>query len=198
MAETTMEPAVPPFANPGGEELEQRLQRLEDVVAGLCDTQVLEDRVRERVLEQLRAEIETLKGQKAAKPAAEEFTDGESSPKPLPRSEPPLAALAAASRPVPPPPEPTRSLFREVAWETRTLFQMVRDPFYRMSWAAKLVLLLPMGYMLWSLIVGFPAKIPLIGYVLDFVIISVIAYVVYKVFGRELRRYREFTTRNPW
>lgn len=199
MAETTMEPAPPPWTgNPTGEELEQRLQRLEDVVASLCDTQVLEDRVREKVLEQVRGEIDSLKGQKPPGSSAEIRVEGDSST----RLQPPVATLAGpASRPLPPP-EPTGSILREFAWEIRTLFQMVRDPFYHLSWGARLVLVLPLTHILWFMLFDFPKGIPLIGpplhFVLNFSIAYATAYVVFKVFGRELRRYREFTTRNPW
>ncbi len=208
MAETTMEPAVPPWTGPGAEELEQRLQRLEDVVASLCDTQVLEERVRDRVLEQLRADIEELKKQRGEKQQVDTKPDGEAAPKAEPQiaqqiAQPPVAALAGPGRqPVPPPPEPMRSLLREFSWELRTLFQMVRDPFYRLSWSARLVLLLPATYILWSMLFSFPEGIPIIGpplrFILSFVIAYGTAYVVFKVFARELRRYREFTTRNPW
>jgi hypothetical protein len=186
MAETTMEPAVPPWTG-SPEDLEQRLQRLEDLVAGICDTQILEERVRERVLEQLRAEMDALKAErekKSAEPSAPEET-------PRPAGRPPVAAIA-------PSPPPTNSLIRELWWEANTFSQMLRDPFYRLSWAARLVLLVPIGYLLWSLIVGFPRGIPFIGFFLDLAIVYVIAYLVLKVFGRELRRYRDFTTRNPW
>lgn len=196
MAETTMEPAPPPWTgNPTAEELEQRLQRLEDVVASLCDTQGLEDRVRDRVVEQLRAEIEVLKAERPA-PAADD------QPAQKPRSSAELPPVAALARPTPPTPEPTRSLLREFSWELRTLFQMVRDPIYRFSWPARLVLVLPAVYILWSSVFTFPENIPLIGPTLDFILNFAIcyatAYVVFKVFGRELRRYRDFTARNPW
>jgi hypothetical protein len=168
------------------EELEQRVQRLEDAVAALCDTQAIEDRVAARVSEHL-----------AKKPA----------PLPAPASPPPTAALAPYEHEESPSfratvaqgvfstmtsPD-TYSLLGEMWWDIKSFWGMLRDPLYPMTWLARLIVLLPAAYLVWATFAGFHnGVLGFIGFAIDLVLLLPFVYVAFKVWGRELRRYREF------
>ncbi len=181
-------------AAPNLEELEHRVQRLEDVVAMLCDTKGLEERVRARVLDQL----QTVRLQ--AKPVDE--------PAPIVAPAPQTAntvfnAQIAPANDQPVVPEsllPVPSLLRpenlagltllgEIWWELRTLFRMMRDPLYTLSWMARLPFLMIIGFLLWHYLFGF------IFYIVEVLVLVTITYVSFKMFGRELQRYDDFTRR---
>lgn len=183
MSETTVDTAQPSWMGPNPvEDLEQRVQRLEDVVAAVCDTEALETRVASRVTEKLRAEAEQAKGPPhliGSTPVGGFGVD--------PR--PPAAPRATWV-----PPTGEMSFLGEIWWDARMLFQMIRDPLYRMSWAAKVVPVLALLYVtVWAAIaptISAWPTIPLIGYLDDLLVV----YLGLKVLGRELRRYQAFLT----
>lgn len=175
------------------EELEQRVQRLEDVVAALCDTQAMEERLRVRLLEQLRKEPIDLVSKAAATGATS----------PVTTAEPPSAVAQIFDAQLPPemplaPAEPrlpmslpapdlsALTILGEMWWEVRTLYSMLRDPLYTLSWFARTALLLPVLYILWHYLVGF------IFFPVELAIGFVLCYVLFKIAGRELRRYQAF------
>jgi hypothetical protein len=170
-------------------ELEHRIQRLEDVVATICDTQSMEERLRLRVVEQLRSESPELNGGAAhvlapgdpAEPGA-----GLVGAQPgAAAQELPSSYRLAAVRPA------GGFLLGDMWADLRTFFRMIRDPYFKMSYAAIFMPLLAVVYVVWSLISEFPRRLPVIGPVLEPLAFFFIAYVVLKILGREQRRYLE-------
>ena len=180
-------------SGPTVEELEQRVQRLEDVVATLCDTQAMEERLRIRLLEQLRKEpidmaprpvesrVERPVATAEPSSLAAQIFDAQLPPEmplatleprsPLAQAKPDLSAL---------------TIFGEMWWEARTLVRMVRDPLYTLSWMARTAFVLPLIYVLWHYLVGF------MFYPVEVAVVFLMCYVIFKMLGRELRRYQTF------
>lgn len=175
--------------SPPVEELEQRLQRLEDAVAALCDTQALEDRVAARVSEKVIGKL----------PAATPVSDTQIAPvasyapydpePAMPNFRDNVArgwqsTLASAD---------TLSLLGDMWSDVRTFWAMIRDGMYPMTWLSRLIGLLPAAYLLWSMFAGFHNGIlGAVGYIIDLLLLVPFLYIALKVWGRELRRYREF------
>jgi uncharacterized membrane protein YkvA (DUF1232 family) len=156
------------------EELEQRIQRLEDVVAQVCDSHEIEQRVRRAV-----AQLQTDGGQAIADLGTEDSAR---------RSQSALAALLASGLGW------EKSLLRDLWSDVTTFFQMIRDPLYSMTWTARVVPALALAYILWpwDLLPELSGthffSIPVICWLDDLFA----SYVGLKVLSRELRRYREF------
>jgi hypothetical protein len=183
----TMAPNTPGWTTPttpSVEDLEQRLQRLEDVVASVCDTQSLEDRVVERVQEKLRSETPL------APPPIAAFAPDGTGPHPS-------EAEYHSKQPLPPPSGfawvSELTLFGEMWQEVRALFRMIRDPVYRTSWLCRIVPVLCLLYVtVWSWVSAYLfGSIPILSMIDDLAVV----YIGLKVLGRELRRYREFEAR---
>jgi hypothetical protein len=175
--------------SPNAEDLEQRLQRLEDAVAALCDTQALEERVISRVSEHFAKQPP----QKPAPAAPEPPPTASFSPhEPEPESPSFRATVAQGLFSTVSSPD-TFSLLGEMWWDLRTFWAMLRDPLYPMTWLGRLVGLLPLAYLLLSTIAGFRNGVLWhLGFVIDLLLFCPFLYVALKVWGRELRRYREF------
>ncbi len=198
-----------PGAGPHSESLEQRVQRLEDAVAGLQDTQPLEDRVVERVSERLGLRV-------PPKPAPA------SEPEPMPsaarRTAPPIeqsGAPPAEERvqvrnevPVPPPPVSAPPavpsfftppiltghpwLFLDLWRELRAMVRMFFDVTYHVAWSTRLTVLVLVPLILTS---GwwFPlAYFPVLGTLFDKTLDLVLAFFAYKALSREARRYLDY------
>jgi hypothetical protein len=192
MAETTASPETPAWEGTNHvEDLEQRVQKLEDVVAAICDTQALEDKVFQRVTARLSA-VPT------APVAGHALTHDELPPHPseveIAPPKPPVASFA----PVPVPPQgfawfTELSLLGEMWWEVRALSRMIRDPLYRVSWLCRIVPIAALLYVtVWGWIVSYQGwTIPVIGMLDDLLVM----YLGFKVLGRELRRYRQHEAR---
>jgi hypothetical protein len=184
---------TPPSAPdaPGGpsvDDLDQRINRLEDVVAALCDnTQGMEDRLAAKLASILRAESERARAEYQAH-AGHDPTH-------------PSEAYAAAHEPPSPPPSWATfsvgdlTLVGSMWWDVRTFVRMVRDPLYAMSWTSKVVLIIAAIYIAWLVIFGIGGLIPFVSNLISIVTLMLVSYVVFKVVGRELRRYHEFTLR---
>jgi hypothetical protein len=159
------------------DELEQRVQRLEDVVAALSDTQALEDRVRARVIEQLRHEPIQLD----ARPVDNSNSDVlDSSSDAKDRSN--FAVRISDPRLSP------LSLATEIWWELRFFYRMLREPFYKLSWTCRIAFVLPVAFLLCHyLLPYFNWFFPL-----ELALFLCLAYFVFKMFSRELRRYQAF------
>jgi hypothetical protein len=168
-------------STPTLEELEQRVQRLEDAVAPLCDTQALVERVRAEVVEQLRQEPIHLDARPMETAAAHD--NGASLPQEAhPVDRRPASLLLTAERPD----LSTLTLFGEIWWELRTVYAMVRDPLYRLSWMCRLAFVLPIVFILWHYFFTF------LFYPLELIVFLCLAYFVLKVSGRELRRFQAY------
>jgi uncharacterized membrane protein YkvA (DUF1232 family) len=193
VSDTTIAPEQASWTNSlDGDELEQRVHRLEEIVADLCNTQILEDRVAARVAEQLRPRLQQAELDSAS-PAASAGTEAATPEAQVDAAAPPPGS--AYTLPVPLPADPEMSLIREVWSEVRLLLRMVRDPIYSISWLGIIVPLFALVYVVfpwkfWPLN-AIPDGIYLIGLLDDLVV----AYVGFKVLGRELRRYRGFLAR---
>jgi hypothetical protein len=75
----------------------------------------------------------------------------------------------------------------EIYAELRAMLRMYFDPRYRMSWRSRLLIpLLIVGIVLSRMI----ASVPLIGWLLDIVLFPILLYVLIKVLSREATRYR--------
>lgn len=164
------------------EALEQRVCRLEDAVAAIQDTHIMEDRVVERVV----ARIEHL---------------------PLPPSESP-GVLASAARmllpktvdAIPEDGAPSAAETAKSAWlvwdvfnELRWMLRMLTDYRYRMTWTGRAVLVgaAVVAFLSWFVLSG----LPFVGGVLDRVVLVVTAVVTYRAMCRELQRYRDLMAR---
>lgn len=184
---------VPPE---GWSDVEQRMERLEDAVAALCDTQSLEDRIAERVAQKLtQHEIQLPPMPVKVKP------------QPLPPAAP-LAAFAelpeaAAGTPPARKPNPgllfrllpETSLLHDLAWDARTFVRLMRDPGYQTTWSFRT---LPLAILAYVFIL--PKVAPYLGWLVPQVSLGIVGllldvvllYLAFKFVQRELRRYDEF------
>lgn len=163
------------------ESLERRVHRLEQAVAALGDTQLMEDRVVERVAQR----VEPTQNGGLLSGASRLWKRGE-------RKAAPDSAGAAEPAPAPSPaPEPPRApsgwLLTEFVHELRTVFRMFGDYRYRMSWAGRIV---PVVCIIVAVLSYFVVRmIPLVGWAIDTAIGIVLVIIVYKSMAREVRRY---------
>lgn len=88
---------------------------------------------------------------------------------------------------------PPSSILRDLWWDLRTGYRMLRDPSYPMTATAKVVPLLAVFYVcVWP---WFSSWTGLIGTMLSGLVNILVLYVSYKVIQRELRRYYDFSQR---
>jgi hypothetical protein len=171
------------------EAMERRVRRLEDAVAAIQDTQLMEDRVVERVVERVE----------------------HSSRQPLPQG-PSMFASAARmlmpktidavpdDGPVPTNSSPTAGGSMQTPWlvmavltEMRWTVRMLTDYRYRMSWTGRIVLIaaIVVGILSWLVL----SVLPVVGGVIDRVVLILAAVVTYKAMAREVQRYQELMAR---
>jgi len=183
------------------EALEQRVRRLEDAIAALQDTQLMEDRVVERVRQ--RVELHHVEHTRppglfvsAARmlmpkqveeiPAEQPHADGSAAP---------VIDGATANGTAAPAPEAAQPgwLLVELYREIRGMLRMFADHRYRMSWTGKAIPLaaILVAVISWLIISG----IPLVGGLLDRAVDLTLIVLVYKAMSRELCRYRELLSR---
>ncbi len=163
--------------SPTLEELEQRVQRLEDLVATLADTQALEDRVRTRVVEQLRNEPIHLNARPVDDSNSEDLSPNGDAAE---RSHLPARITDSWLSPL--------TLVSEMWWELRVFYRMLREPFYKLSWTCRIAFVLPVAFLLCHYFVPFFNWF----FPLELAVFLCLAYFVLKMFGRELRRYQAF------
>ena len=182
------------------EALEQRVRRLEDAIAALQDTQLMEDRVVERVRQ--RVELHHVEHPRPAGLIASAARMLMHKPvEDVPPEHPHADAGAVptdgstANGAVTPPAEAPQPgwLVVELYREIRGMVRMFADHRYRISWIGKAI---PLAAVLvavisWLLISG----IPLVGGLLDRVVDLTLIVLVYKAMSRELHRYRELLAR---
>jgi hypothetical protein len=176
--------------------LEQRVRRLEDVVAQFQDTRQLEERVAERVSSRL-------------------------APRPAPEPQPPSAAggllrdsaglMVSAGRTLLPaaatvlqsqanaadtsarsPTGPRAWLLPDAYAELRAIVQMITDRRFRLSWEARIVPLVLLALILTTRLwlPGASVLPELVLWFIDKVLDLVLTYFIYKVLSREAARYR--------
>lgn len=182
MSQDVAPPEPNPVAEsePSMEELEQRLQRLEDAVAALCDLQGMEDRLFERLVERFKKKTQMASASPTslAIPAVPEQQAGKDPPK-----QPRAWGLADQME--------TMTALGEMWQELRLTWGMLRDPLYPIPWVTRLVVLIPVIYIVWTTLAGFHNGIlGIFGFIIDVVLLIPLLYVSFKVWQRELRRYR--------
>ncbi len=170
------------------EALEQRVRRLEDAIAALQDTQLMEDRVVERVVHRVEPIIHP-----ALAPSSGLIVDAARMLLPktveaLPEDEPPADGTAPETPSRPP------WLLLEVVRELRAMLRMLTDYRYRMTWTGRVVPLmaLAIAFFSWVLIGG---RFLYLGDLIDKAVDAVLIVVVYKVLRREVLRYQELMAR---
>ena len=178
--------------------LEQRVQRLEDAVAALQDTHLVEERLIERAQNLLQERSGTPPPAPARPPAAQQMFDAT-------RFTPPRPNATAATEPPavePPPPAPPPLLHRpwllfDLATELRAMASMFFDRTYRTAWSTRVAVLVLVPMILLSHW-WFPfAWVPIVGPLVDKAVDLVLAFFLYKSLSREAHRYME-TTSGRW
>jgi hypothetical protein len=172
--------------------LEQRVQRLEDAVAALQETQLVEERVVERVQARLQGRPEPQPPLAARPAAAEQMYDAARYTVPPPSPAAPAEAAFAK-----PPATGTVRLLPH-AWllfdlfaEARAMVRMFFDIHYHVAWTTRLVVLVLVPLILLSHW-WFPfAWVPLVGPLGDKLVDLLLAFFVYKALSREAHRYLE-------
>jgi hypothetical protein len=169
--------------------LEERVRRLEELVAALQDTQALEERVAERVA--ARAAPAPDNGVRAK--AGLLFEAGRHL---LPAAvgalaEPAAAPAPAAAQPAAPAPRPAWLLF-DVYAEARAIARMYLDPRFRLTWQARLLppALLAAIATSWVWLPGTSILPSIISTLIMKVVDLLLAFALFKVLHREVSRYR--------
>jgi hypothetical protein len=158
--------------------LEARLYRLEQAVAALSDTQLMEDRIVERVAH--RTDPHQNGGLFAG--AAKLLKGGT----PKPDAETPVAGPQPDV--VVEPPAKAGWLLVEFVQEIRAAMRMFADYRYRMTWTGRIV---PLACVILGVLSFFVIRlVPLVGSMLDFVIDFVLIVILYKALSREVARYQ--------
>ena len=172
--------------------LEERVRRLEEVVAALQDTHALEDRVAERVA----ARVAPASDNGVRAKAGLLF---EASRHLLP------AAVGALTEPPPPAPAPTAVpaqpaapglrppwLLFDVYAEARVIVRMYLDPRFRLTWQARLLPLVLLAAIAtsWIWLPGTSILPSIVSTLIMKVVDLFLALVLFKVLHREVTRYR--------
>jgi hypothetical protein len=177
--------------------LEQRVQRLEDAVAALQDTHLIEERLIERA-QNLLQERATGASAAATRPApAQQIYDASRFPPPRPSAAsapaPPLLELPPPS----PPPNLNRSwLLFDLAAEMRAMVSMFFDRNYHTAWTTRIAVLVLIPMILLSHWWFAFAWVPLVGPILDKILNLALAFFLYKALSREAHRYLETAGRH--
>jgi hypothetical protein len=166
--------------------LEQRVHRLEDAVAAMQDTRLLEERVVERMAGRINGNTPTAAASttgiiiEAGRHLVPAVMEGASSPD----IHPALDENSGARSPW---------LIMEIYDEFRTIYWMFLDPAYRVSWTGRIapVAILCVLVMSWWISGG------IIGGLMDKLLGLVLAVIAYKVLTKEARRYRQMLPHFP-
>jgi hypothetical protein len=170
------------------EALEQRVRRLEDAVAAIQDTQIMEDRVVERVcarvehapfppLRESAGMVVTAARMLMPKTIHSAPDDGTGSPTAD-------GSAADVGRPW---------MILGVLNELRWIVRMLTDYRYRMTWTGRSVLVVAIIVVVlsWFMLSG----LPVVGGLIDRVVLVLAAVVTYKAMTREVARYQELMAR---
>lgn len=164
------------------EALEQRVHRLEEAVAAMSDTQMMEDRVVERVARRVETPPANSNGGLIA--GASRFFKKNSKPSETANEE----DVPQPDVVVKTPPAKSSWLILEFIDEIRAAMRMFADYRYRVSWPGRVVpvvciVLAVMAYF----ITGF---VPIVGTPLNYLIDAVLVVIFYKSMSREVARYQ--------
>ena len=164
------------------EALEQRVHRLEVAVAAMSDTQLMEDRVVERVAR--RVETPPVNANGGFMAGASRFFKGESRNNEAPND----AAAAEPEIIVRESPPKSSWLILEFVDEIRSAMRMFADYRYRVSWPGRVIpvvciVLAVMAYFLTGLV-------PIVGTPLNYLIDALLVVIFYKSMSREVARYQ--------
>jgi hypothetical protein len=170
------------------EALEQRVRRLEDAVAAIQDTQLMEDRVVERVCARVeRAPFPPLRESAGMVVTAARML--------MPKTvdSVPGDGAAAASADGAPTDAGRPWMIVGVLNELRWMLRMLTDYRYRMTWTGRSVLVVAIivCVLSWFMISG----LPVVGGLIDRVVLILAAVVTYKAMTREVARYQELMAR---
>jgi hypothetical protein len=168
------------------EDLEERVRQLEDTIAAMHDTRLLEERVAERVAERIHGNLTPAPSSAAGIlidagphlfPVAADSMNNE-------------FAYPGASTPVDSGRRPPWLLL-EIYEEFRAIYWMFLDPRYRLSWTGRIapLAILFVLFSSWLFLGSFPWSL------IDKILSIVFIVVLYKVLSREARRYRQIAPR---
>ena len=158
-------------------DIEQRLRRLEAAVAALQDTQIMEERVAERVVQKLKRTP-----LKALRDSASVIVD-------VGKSMVPLKTEPSGTQP-----KPEENTVEKPGWllldlwsEVRTFGRMLFDHRYPFSYAGRFgpVIIACTYIFSWLFLAG-----SIVGGTLDRILAIVLAFLLYKIMSREVQRYR--------
>jgi hypothetical protein len=191
------------------ESLVQRVERLEDAVATLQDTHLMEDRIVERVSERFGIKQDATTSTVAAPDSTpaervpvENMVTAERHTAPAFNADP----LSHGGDLAPPSVPSVVSDSGKAPWllvdvynEFRTMLRMYVDFRYRVSWSARVLPMVLVSAILlsWLWVPGVAFLPTMIGTVLDKTVDLILAFFLYKVLSREVRRYREALAKLP-
>jgi hypothetical protein len=170
------------------ESLEQRVQRLEATVAALQDTQALEQRIVDTVVQQLQgkvaAEAERLAGERLVSERRASATLMMSAAE---------KALRAASPLVSPTASHASWMAVDMVLELVAIFRMFFDFRYKVGWTTRVLVLLLLPAILTSnwWFPGTNLEFLGIGRILDKLVDLALAFIMYKALSREAQRYQQ-------
>jgi hypothetical protein len=162
-----------------GESLEQRVCRLEEAVAAIQDTQIMEDRVVERVVHRV---------EHFGPPSGPGIFAGAARmllPRTTESAENGTAnGVARNGRPT-----GAAGIFLDL----RSILRMLGDYRYRMSWTGRIVLVsaIVICILSWLLLAG----LPLVGGIVDRIVLILAAVITFKAMEREVGFYQERLSR---
>ncbi|HEV3238377.1 MAG TPA: hypothetical protein VGZ25_15405 [Gemmataceae bacterium] len=167
--------------------LELRINRLEDAVAHLQDTQSLEARVVERVTERLQSHEAT-----NARTVAGVIVDASRHLLPALGSNAPSDNAGTRGAPA----NRNSSLRRpwllvEMLAEVRAIFRMFVDPRYHLGWRGRVAPILLVAVILTSSFWVPGTGLTIVGPLFDKCFNLILAYVLFKILSHEARKYRE-------
>ncbi len=194
-ATIVQEPVLAPEASGSGpvvnshNSLEQRVQRLEDAVAALQDTHLVEERLIERAQLLLHERAATAAPPPARPPIAQQVYDAARFT-PLRPASPPVPETTLPELPPPTPSVLHRPwLLLDLAAELRAMAAMFFDRSYRTAWTTRAAVLVLVPAILLSHW-WFPfAWVPVVGPLVDKVVDLGLAFFLYKALSREAQRY---------
>jgi hypothetical protein len=156
--------------------LETRVQRLEDAVAAMQDTHLMEERILERLHD---------------RPEAHDRAQVKIGPAPvddhITADHPPATTAPVPPAPQPPAAPPPMSALAEL----RAMVRMFFDVHYHVAWTTRLLTLILLALILtsyWWFPLS-PNYLPVIGHFFDKTVAVLLAFILYRVLAREARRY---------
>ncbi len=163
--------------------LEERVRRLEDVVASLQDTRQLEARVAETV---------------SARMAGNRPGNGQEVAGVILSAGRQLFPTAVEARPRTGTVQATGAwILFEIYAEARCLVRMYLDPRYRLGWCGRVLPLVLLAAIITSFFWIPGTSAPILGTLIDKVVDLVLAFVLFKVLHREVTQYRQLSPDLP-